>query len=250
MASRLRPCSAFRRRALARISSTPMPAVSSMKSCASDKRLERVRDLAVLALPDLAAQQAIGVDLRLRREHAHEQRLLRHFEAEEPGHAAVRGHVLADVQHQAGLAHRRAGGDDHQVAGLQAARLAVDVVEAGRDAGDVALVLEQLLDLREALLDQLAHRQEAGLDAIVGHREDRALGVVEDEVGFLVGLVGVREDLVGRVDQRPQRRLLLDDLRVVLDVGRARHAVDQRGDVGRAADFVQLAGAFERLPSA
>ena len=31
----------------------------------------------------------------------------------------------------------------------------------------------------------------------------------------------------------------------MLDVGRARHAVDERGDVGRAADFVELAGAPE-----
>ena len=51
-------------------------------------------------------------------------------------------------------------------------------------------------------------------------------------------------------DQPPEGRLFLDDARVVLDVGRSRHAVDERGDVGGAADFVELAGAaqlfFER----
>ena len=51
-----------------------------------------------------------------------------------------------------------------------------------------------------------------------------------------------REDLVRGEDQVPEGRLLLDDPRVVLDVGRARHAVDERGDVGRAADLVELAG--------
>ena len=43
----------------------------------------------------------------------------------------------------------------------------------------------------------------------------------------------------------PEGRLLLDDARVVLDVGRARHAVDERGDVGRAANLVELARATE-----
>ncbi len=204
-------------------------------------------DVAVLALPDLPAEQAIVVDLRLGREHAHEQLLFRHFEAEEAGDAVVGRDVLRDVEHQAGLPHRRAGGDDDQVAALEAARHLVDFVEAGRDAGDEALVLEQPLDLRKALLDQIAHRHEAGLDPIVGDREDRALGLVEDQVGVLVGLVGVRQDLVRREDQAAQRELLLHDAGVVLDVGRARDAVDERGDVGRAADFVELAGALELL---
>ena len=44
-----------------------------------------------------------------------------------------------------------------------------------------------------------------------------------------------------------QRRLFLDDARVVLDVGGARHAVGQRRDVGRTADFVELAGARQLL---
>jgi hypothetical protein len=62
----------------------------------------------------------------------------------------------------------------------------------------------------------------------LGDREDRALGLVEQDVGLLIGLVGVGQDLVRRVDQAAQRRLLLDDARVVLDVGRSRHAVGQR----------------------
>ena len=109
------------------------------------------------------------------------------------------------------------------------------------------LVLKELLDLREAVLDQVAHGDKAGLDAVVGDREDRAFRLVENEVGFLIGLVGVRQNLVRREDQVAQRRLLFDDARVVLDVGGARDAVDERGDVGGAADLVEIAGAFERV---
>ena len=133
---------------------------------------------------------------------------------------------------------------------LQPARHLVEVDEAGRHARDQPLLLEQLLDLREALLHQIAHRDEPGLQPVVGDGEDRALGLVEDQVRFLVGLVGVGQDLVGRENQVPQRRLLLDDARVVLDVGRARHAVGQRRDVRRPADVVELAGARRAPPSA
>ncbi len=208
-----------------------------------------MRDLAVFALADLAAQQPEAVDLGLRRQHAHEQLLLRHFEAEDTGHALARQSVgrgvgrdvLADVQHETGLAHRRAGGDDDEVAGLEAACHLVEIGQVAADAGDVGLVLEQLLDLREALLHELPHRHEAGLHAVFGHREDGALGVVEDEIGVLVGLVGVGDDLVGRVDETAQRGLFLDDARVVFDVGGPRHTVDERGQVRRTAHFLDLA---------
>ncbi len=206
-----------------------------------------MRDLPVFLLADLPAHQPVHVDLRFRGEHAHEQRLFRHFEREEPGHAAVRRDVLADVEHETGLAHRRARRDDDEVAGLQAARLAIDVVEAGRHAGDERLVLEQPLDLWKAVTDQRAHRHEAGLDAVFGDGKNRALGLVEDEVGFLIGLVGGAEDLVRREDQVPERRLFLDDLRVVLDVGRSRHPVNERCDVGRAAHLLEVAGALQLL---
>ena len=43
----------------------------------------------------------------------------------------------------------------------------------------------------------------------------------------------------------PAGRLLLDDPRVVLDVGRARHAVDERRDVGRPPDTLEHARAAE-----
>ena len=111
-------------------------------------------------------------------------------------------------------------------------------------------MFEQLLDLREALLHQVAHRDEAGLQPIVRDRENRAFGLVENQVRFLIGFVGVGENLVRGVDQVAKRRLFLDDSCVVLDVGRARDAVDQRRDVGRAADFLQFAAAGRALPSA
>jgi hypothetical protein len=212
------------------------------------QRLERVRDPAVVLLADRAAHQTVTVDLRFGREQTEEERFLRHLEAEEAdGEIALGRDVLRNIEDEARLPHRRSSGDDDEVAGLQAARYLVEVCKAGWDARNQAFLLEQLLDLREALLDQVAHRHEAGLQPIVGHGKDRALSLVEDQVGLLVRLVRIGDDLVRCINEVSQRRLLLDDPCVVLDVGGARHTVRERGDVGRPANFIDFTGTREFL---
>ena len=182
------------------------------------------------------------VDARLRREHAQKQLLLRHLEAEQAdGQVGLRPDMLRDVQHQAGLAHRGPRGHDHEVGRLQPRGHLVEIGEAGGHAGDELLARVQLLDRLEARLRQVAQRDEAVAHLVVGDREDGVLGLVEDDVGVLFGFVRGRENLVRRENQVPERRLLFDDAGIVLDVGRARHAVDERRDVRRPADFVELA---------
>ena len=92
----------------------------------------------------------------------------------------------------------------------------------------------ELLDQLVAGVDELAQLDEAGPHPVLGDLEDRPLGLVEQVVGVLLGVVGARQHLVRRLDQPAQRGLLLDDLRVVLDVGRARHAVGERRRCRRA----------------
>ena len=158
-----------------------------------------------------------------------------------------RSHMLRDVEHEARLAHRRPGGDDDEVRGLKARRHLVQVDEAGRYSGDELLVRVQFLDRVEASLREIAQRYEPVADLVVGDCEDRVLGLIENRVGFLFCVVGRGEDLVGRKDQVSERGLFLDDLRVVLDVGRTRHTVDERRNVGGPAHFVELARAPELL---
>jgi hypothetical protein len=54
------------------------------------------------------------------------------------------------------LAHRRAGGQDDQVLGLQPGGEPVEVVEAGGEAGDLRALLGELLDLLERVVEQVA----------------------------------------------------------------------------------------------
>jgi hypothetical protein len=169
---------------LARISSTPIDGVSSMKIFASLSVPIACDSRPQSRSPRKPAAQPVRVDARLAGEHAQEQLLLRHLEAEHAdGHVGLGADVLRDVQHEAGLAHRRAGRDDDQIRRLQPRRHLVEIGEAGRDAGDQLLARVQLLDRVEAALRQVAQRDEAVAHLVVGDREDRVLRLIEDEVG-------------------------------------------------------------------
>src|SRR5260221_312509 len=65
------------------------------------------------------------------------------------GHGAGGGHVHAEVQDEAGLPHARPGGHDHQVAGVEAGGLAVELLVARGDAGDAVAALGGGGDLLE-----------------------------------------------------------------------------------------------------
>ena len=87
---------------------------------------------------DEAGAQAMRVDLRVRGEHAHEQRFLRHFEREDADHLVVEdGGVFGDVHGERGFAHRGARGDDDEVGGLEAGGHLVELGVMGGEAGDL-----------------------------------------------------------------------------------------------------------------
>ncbi len=72
------------------------------------QRAERVRQPAVVLLVQVTGAEPVRIDPRLGRQHAHEELLFRHLEAEEPDrHVGRRADMLRDVQHEAGLSHRR-----------------------------------------------------------------------------------------------------------------------------------------------
>ena len=95
------------------------------------------------------------IDPPERSHHTHRQLLAAHFHAEDRHrHLLPDGHILGDVHGERGLAHRRAAGDDDQVAGLQAGGHVVQIGEAGGDAGDRRLGTEQRVDAVDRLGQQ------------------------------------------------------------------------------------------------
>ena len=115
-----------------------------------------LRDAVEIASVDLAAADAGGGDFGLLGDDAGGELLGRHFEREEADDAAIDafgaavgphlaaprlGDVVGDVGGERGLAHAGTAGEDDEVGGLQAAHHAVEVGEAGREAGQLAVAL-------------------------------------------------------------------------------------------------------------
>ena len=183
-----------------------------------------------------------------RADHAHRELRRRPFpwRRSPPAGRASSATCSAMLSAKRGLAHRRAPGDDDQVAGLQARGHPVEIGEAGRHAGDVGRIVAVV-----ELVDALDHLGQQRLDlaepllaarARLGDLEDPGLGLVEHVAGAapdrVVGEVG---DLAGRRRELAQHRALAHDLGVAADVGGGRHVLRQRAEIREAADVVELA---------
>ena len=129
--------------------------------------------------PPLA--QLLALDPRLRGDEPLGQLRLRHLEAEQRHRASVfeRG-VLGDVAHQRALAHRRAGGDDDQVAGLKAAGDLVEVLEARRGPRERGPFEGQPVELVELLVEDVLDLAEVLLAVVTGDLEHRLLGLLDE----------------------------------------------------------------------
>ena len=98
------------------------------------------------------------------------------------GHGRVGGHA----QGEAGLARARPAADDDQVGRLEAGQLLVEVDEAGGDAGDGLVALEEGLEVVEVGAEEVAEGRHGVGDPALGHVEDQGLGLV-DGAGDVVG---------------------------------------------------------------
>src|SRR5262245_44712213 len=86
----------------------------------------------------------LRVDFRLRAQHALHELRGRHFQTQHQN-LSVQRHtdMLRDVQGEGRLSHARSAGDDHEVGGLQARRLQIELLEARGHAGHVLLRSEE-----------------------------------------------------------------------------------------------------------
>ena len=152
------------------------------------------------------------VDPRLHREEALDQLLGGHFQVEDRHRLACQRGVVGQAEREARLTDAGAGGEDDQVALLEAAGELVEVLEAGRDADDLAAMLLQEVELVEILFQHLGDRDEVAPGAALRDVVDRALGGIECFVGFEALVVADVDDLRPGADDPAQRRGALDDL--------------------------------------
>ncbi len=203
----------------------------------------------VLLLRQLASPELLRVDATLGAEQALHELLGRHLEREHRDRNAVRDRrVGRDVERHRRLPHRRARGDDAEVALLKARRHAVEVREARGHAGDPGVGLLQALDVLERRPEDLLDPDEALALVALGDLEDARLGLVEDLVDVALALlVDVPDDLRRLLHEPAQQRLVADDACVVLDVGGGRNRVDEGAQVVEASGRLELSGLLELL---
>ena len=126
------------------------------------KGLHRRRDAGEVQLLQEAGPQPLRVDRGDARQQAQDQLLLAHLQAEDADRLALaNGRVLGDVEREAGLADAGPGGQDDQVAGLEAGGQLVQVREARGDADDLAAVGVQVVQPVVGVVEERSQRAEA-----------------------------------------------------------------------------------------
>ena len=160
--------------------------------------------------------------------------------------------MLADVDRERALAHRRPAGHDDEIAGLQAGGHLVEIGVAGGDARHVRRIVAvvERLDAVDDLGQQVLQHGERALPARALLRDVQHLrfGLVEHGLGAPShGVVGGIGDLAGGGRELAQDRAFAHDLRVMADVGGGRHVLHERAQVREAADVVELLHRLQRL---
>ena len=135
--------------------------------------------------------------------------------------------ILRDVQGERGLTDRRTGRHDNQVRALEAGRHLVEINETRRNSRRPALIRVELLHLLEYFHQHIANDDEAAeLRRCEISRISASASLSIDPTSSSAG-IAIGDDLGRCPDQAAQHRLLLDDLRVIVDVRRCRHRIGQ-----------------------
>ena len=78
--------------------------------------------------------------------------------------------------------------------------------------------------------------------------EDPGFRLIEDLIDLALTLViDIADDLRRLLDESPQQRLVANDARVILEVGRRGHGIDERGEIVEPPGRFHLAGLLELL---
>ena len=176
-----RPCCWCSRRAFARISSRPMSDESSMNSGARASRWLASRifgHLCSATRPLRSSSPLIRAWDATKRWASSVSDISRLNRA--TGALCSIAAFSAMLHDERRLSHRRARGDDDEVAGLEAAGDLVEVLEARRRAGERGALERQPVELVELVVEDLLDRAEVLLAVVVGDLEHRALGALDE----------------------------------------------------------------------
>src|SRR5260221_10444570 len=116
----------------------------------------------------------------------------------------------------------------------------VQIGVAGHHAGVRVFLFGAGVDALVSLVHGIDERNRVADDALLGDVENLAFGRFEHLVGWRDVIVSVAEHFVAGVDQAADDGLVADDARVVLGVGGGGSGVPQLGEIGWAADILDV----------
>ena len=157
------------------------------------------------------------------------------------------GRVLRDVEREARLPDAGPGGEDDEVALLQARRQRVQLAEPGPDPAHLAPMGVEVVEPVVRGVEEVAQGAEPDVHPPLAHREQLRLRAVDRGLDVRSVLVPDRRDLARRRDEVPQHRLALDDAGVVDGVDGGGRLVAEHREVGATADGLELVDALEHL---
>jgi hypothetical protein len=163
-----------------------------------------------------------------------------HLEAEHRGGLPFgEGDVGGDRERERALPHRRPGGEDDQVPGLQAGGDRVEEADPGGEPGDGGVA--ELGDPPVRRFHADAERLEVARRVLLPELVDELLRLVDQDTGVAVALDAELVDLLPGPDDRAHLGELPHDLRVVADVRARRDDVRELVDAGAAAGLLERA---------
>ena len=203
----------------------------------------------------LANAQALAVDAGFGAQHTVNQLLLAHFQAEESYTARfaaddfvrTQRYVLHNVQRQRSFTHGRTRRQNNKIGRVQAARQLIQICKACRQTGKAALVLQQAFNALHAVHQDIINRCKIRLFLTVGNFQDAAFGCIQQRADIIVGLVAHSRNFGRNTHKLAQNRLFSNNLRMVLNVSCRQHNIRQTGDVGNAANILQLVVTLENF---
>ena len=128
---------------------------------------------------------------------------------------------------------------------MQTARQLVQVGKSCRQTGKTALVLQQAFNALHAIHQNIINRCKISLFLAVGNLQDAAFRRIQQRTDIIVGLVAHSRNFGRNTHKLAQNRFFSNNLRMVLNVSCRQHNIRQTGDVGNAADILQLVVTLE-----
>ena len=176
-------------------------------------------------------------DRGMHRDKTLRQLILSHLEGEEGDrHLVIHRHIKRHGEGKCGLTHRRTSGKDNQVRRLPAKGDLIQIAETGIDATHTVLPLGSIADLLQGIGQQLLDGLHLVAIDPLSNIEELLLRVLQEIAHPDLLVEGVLDHPVTEGDKVALHHLIVEDARVVRQIGGAIDDRGKRSDIAHPPD--------------